>query len=205
MTHNDKEIDAEELFELLESISKFVDTKIKMYALGGTALTILKIKKSTRDIDINIHSQKEYKYIKKIFEEIGFEKIGTIRWFTQEGLAFDLFHGSSILGTHLLTDCLKKSKFIKAFHNIELYTLALEDIIISKLARGDNRDFEDMKLIFEKEKINNKKLIERYKETMENSIVSEYKQKILDLVEIKFEEWNKKIPTKLIEDIKKWD
>ena len=91
MTHNEKEINAEELFELIESISKFIEKEIKMYALGGTALTILNIKKSTRDVDINIESNSEYKYICKIFDDLGFEKKG-IRWISQEGLAFDMFH-----------------------------------------------------------------------------------------------------------------
>lgn len=204
MAHNPREINAEELFELISSISKYVEREIKMYALGGTALTILGMKKSTRDIDINIESQKEYDYICKIFDELGFDREG-IRWFSQEGLAFDIFHGSNILGTELLPDCIEKSKFIKEFGSIKLYTLPLEDIIISKLARGDQRDFEDIKTIFEKSKVNIKNLAERYKETMESSIVVDYKQKFLDLIEIKFKEWKLKIDNELIAEVKKWE
>lgn len=96
MPHNKEEINADRLFVLLESISKFVDKKINIYALGGTALTILKIKNSTLDVDINIDTYKEFKYISNIFEQIGFKKINEMRWITQEGLAFDLFHGSNI-------------------------------------------------------------------------------------------------------------
>ncbi|MBU1245532.1 MAG: nucleotidyltransferase [Nanoarchaeota archaeon] len=200
---NKQEINIKRLYELLESIEKFIERKVKLYALGGTALTILKIKPSTIDIDVNIHSKGEYEYICKIFEQIGFEEKSTIRWITQEGLAFDLFHGSNILGTDLLNDALKKSKFIKSFGNIELYTLSLEDIIISKLARGDNRDFGDIKRIIKK--VNLKELIQRYKETMENSIGSNYKQKLLDLIEIKFKEWKFKIDKDLINEVKKWE
>src|SRR3989338_2997492 len=149
MPYNHEEINVERLFKLLESISTFIGTKINIYALGGTALTILSIKKSTLDIDINIDTKKEYLYLQKIFEEVGFEKRGIYRWITQEGLAFDIFHGSNILGTELLSDCLEKSTFIKSFGNIDLYTLSLEDIIISKLARGDSRDFEDIKSILD--------------------------------------------------------
>src|SRR3989344_9486457 len=143
MAHNREDINAEKLFELLESISCFVDKKVRMYTLGGTALTILGVKNSTLDIE----SEKEYKYVCNLFEKIGFERSGDIRWITQEGLAFDLFHSSSILGTDLLDDCLKKSRYIKSFGNIELYTLSLYDITISKLARGDPRDFDDIKSI----------------------------------------------------------
>ena len=203
MAHNEKQINAEELFELIESISKFIEKEIKMYALGGTALTILNIKKSTMDIDINIESNGEYKYICKIFDDLGFERKG-IRWISQEGLAFDMFHGSNILGTELLPDCIDKSKFIKSFGNIKLYTLQLEDIIISKLARGDSRDFDDIKKILEVEKINLRKLVQRYKETMETSIVANYQQKLLDLIEIKFKEWNFSLDNGLIDEVKEW-
>jgi hypothetical protein len=204
MTHNEKEINVEELFELIESISKFIEKEIKMYALGGTALTILNIKRSTRDVDLNIESNSEYQYICKIFDDLGFERKG-IRWISQEGLAFDMFHGSNILGTELLQDCIGKSKFIKSFGNIELYTLPLEDIIISKLARGDSRDFDDIKMILRTKKINLKNLVQRYKETMETSIVANYQQKLLDLIEIKFKEWKFTIDEDLIGEIQKWE
>ena len=204
MTHNKKEINAEELFELIESISKFIEKEIRMYALGGTALTILNIKKSTRDVDINIESNDEYQYICKIFDDLGFEKTG-IRWISQEGLAFDMFYGSNILGTELLSDCIDKSKLIKSFGNIKLYTLPLEDIIISKLARGDSRDFDDIKMILKTNKINLKYLVQRYKETMETSIVACYQQKLLDLIEIKFKEWKFSLDNDLIDGVKGWE
>jgi hypothetical protein len=204
MTHNKEEINAKILYELLGSISGFIEKEINMYALGGTALTILGIKQSTLDIDINIDSQSEYKYTLEIFEQIGFKKIGTYRWLTQEGLAFDLFFGSNILGTDLLPDCLEKSKFINSFGMIKLYTLSLYDIIISKLARGDDRDFSDIKNIFEEENINLKLLTKRYKETMEVSVVGQYKQKLLNLIETKFSQWKFPLNKKLIEEVKKW-
>ena len=203
MAHNREKVNAKKLFELLESISKFAEREINMYALGGTALTILSIKDSTLDIDINIGSEKEYIYIYRIFEQIGFEKKGMFRWFTQEGLAFDLFHSFNILGTELLPDCMEKSRYIKLFGKIKLYTLSLEDIIISKLARGDPRDFDDIKSILEK-RIDIKKLVQRYKKTMESSVVSNYKQKLLDLIEIKFKEWKFNMDDELIGEVKRW-
>jgi len=205
MPHNIKETNTLELFELFESLSKYIEENIRMYALGGTDLTIFGIKPSTRDIDINIPKHKEYFYLCKIFEQIGFKKMGTIRWLTQEGLAFDLFTGSNFLGTQLLPDCLEKAKFVKAFGKIELYTICLEDIIISKLARGDPRDFMDIKSILDTEKINLNYLVGRYRETMENSTVAFYKRKLLDLIEIKFSQWKFKLDQKLIDEVKKWE
>ncbi|HLC71789.1 MAG TPA: DUF6036 family nucleotidyltransferase [Candidatus Nanoarchaeia archaeon] len=199
-----KETNAKELFELLESISTFVEEKVQMYALGGTALTILGIKPSTLDIDINIDSSKQYNYLCKVFGQIGFKRMGTIRWLTQEGLVFDVFYGSNILGTELLPDCLEQSKFIRSFGLMELYTLSPYDIIISKLARGDERDFNDIRRILEKEKIDLRTLILRYQKTMERSTVGQYKQKLLDLIEIKFGQWKKPLNDQLIQEVRLW-
>ncbi len=204
MVHNRKEANAKDLFELLESISSYIQGKIQMYALGGTALTILGIKPSTLDIDINIHSEKQYKSLCEIFERIGFKRTGSIRWITHEGLAFDLFYGSNILGTELLPDCLKLAKFAKSLGNIELYTLSPYDIVISKLARGDDRDFFDIKHILEKEKIDIRILIDRYKRSMEISTIGQYKQKLLDLIEIKFSQWGRPKEKELIKEVKSW-
>ena len=203
--HNKEEITADALFELLDSIAQFIEQDVSMYALGGTALTILNLKRSTLDVDVNIASKREYDYLCNVFEQIGFEKTGIIRWRSQEGIAFDLFHGSYILGTDLLPDCLELSKFIKSFGKIRLYTLSLYDIIISKLARGDERDFEDIKKILEKEEIDINDLVERYRKTMEVSEVNEYRQKLLDLIEIKFKEWGHKIDRELIDKVRKWE
>jgi hypothetical protein len=202
---NSKITNADELFELLNSISKYLERKIKFYALGGTALTILGLKQSTLDVDIDIYSKKDYDYLCSIFERIGFKRLGAIRWQTQEGLFFDLFEGPNILGTALLPDCISKSKFIRSFGNIELYTLSLEDIIISKLARGDMRDFDDIRRIFENQKIDLQELVKRYKDTMETSIVALYKQKLLDLIEIEFNNWGFKLDKRLIDEVRKWE
>ena len=92
-----------------------------------------------------------------------------------------------------------------SFGKIELYTLSLEDIIISKLARGDARDFIDIKSILDTKKMDLNYLANRYKETMQNSTVACYKQKLLDLIEIKFNQWGWKLNHNLIAEVKKWE
>ncbi len=205
MNKNRTETRAKELYELLESISAYVEEPVQMYALGGTALTILGIKPSTLDIDINIHSKKQYEYICKLFKQIGFKQESPLRWITQEGLALDVFYGSNILGTHLLEDCLTTAQRIRTFGNITLYTLSPYDIIISKLARGDERDFIDIRHLLDKEKINIQLLVQRFKKTMEQSVVAQYKQKLLDLIEIKFKRWNIPTDNNQLEEVKQWE
>lgn len=201
-THNDREINAQELYDFINSIDSYLEKDINFYALGGTALTMLGFKNSTRDIDVNTETD-DYNIIIKLFTDLGFTKISSIRWITQEGLQFDLFHGNEIMGINLLDDSLSKAKLIKDFGNIKLYTLSLYDIIITKLARGDSRDFDDIKTIFEKENIEINELISRYKETMK--LEANYKQKLLDLIQIYFFRWEIKIDQDIINEVEKWE
>lgn len=200
-----RELTVSDLYALLESISTYMEKEVEVYALGGTALTILGLKSSTKDVDFNVDSTEQYTYLIKLFKDLGFEEIGSIRWQTQEGFALDIFYGSNILGTALLPDCLKKSRFIRGFGKLKLYTFSLDDIIISKLARGSDRDFMDIKQILLKEKIVMEELVNRYKETMETSIVAQYKQRLLDLIEIKFKEWSFKTDKRLLKEVKGWE
>lgn len=200
-----KPLQLSDLYALLGSIGRHAVKKVELYALGGTALTILGIKSSTLDIDFNVDSEKQHRYLTALFRDLGFEQQSTLRWRTQESFAIDLFHGSNILGTQLLADCLEKSKLIDRFGKLTLYTLSLQDIIISKLARGDTRDFEDIRQIFLKGRVDVKALAKRYKETMETSVVGQYRQKFLDLVDFKFREWGFERDEELIREVRAWD
>ena len=200
-----RQLQLTDLYALLESIGRHAVKRVDLYALDGTALTILGIKSSTIDIDFNVDSEKQHRYLTTLFRDLGFEQQSTLRWRTQEGFAIDLFHGSNILGTQLLSDCLKKSKLISSFGKLMLHTLSLEDIIISKLARGDERDFGDIRQILLNEKIDVRGLVDRYKETMKASIVSQYRQKLLDLIDFKFKDWGFERDETLIREVWAWD
>ena len=203
MAYNTQPLTKNDLLAMIKDISNYTDKQLDFYALGGTALTLLNIKTSTLDVDINI-PEKQYTNTKELFKNVGFKQIGTHRWLTQEGFAFDVFHDEHILGTQLLPDCLQKAKHIHTYNTIRLYTLHPYDIIISKLARGDERDFADIHELLQHEEINYQQLINRYKHTMNESVVAHEKQKLLDLIEIKLNNWNIDIPQELIEEVKQW-
>lgn len=204
MTHNKNEVHTEELVEFLRNISQFVEKPISLYVLGGTALTILKIKKSTLDIDINVQNETEFKYIINIFEKIGFNKLSPFRWQSQEGFIFDIFHSQQILGTHLLSDALQISKLFQKIGTISLFTLNLKDIIISKIARSDTRDIDDILTILGHRNINLYSLTQRYKKTATHSVISFAKQKYIDF--LKTLEKNKiTVPKEIQTEVLQWN
>lgn len=56
-------IDKQGLFDTLSAWDGFLKRKIHLIACGGTALTLLNIKESTKDIDLIVPNKGEYPYV----------------------------------------------------------------------------------------------------------------------------------------------
>ncbi len=54
---NTKETTKEDLIAFIQKLDSFIDRPVTIVALGGTALTLLDLKSSTRDLDFIISSQ----------------------------------------------------------------------------------------------------------------------------------------------------
>ena len=70
-------------FELLNTLrgwSKFTKRKVRLIACGGTAMTLLDIKASTKDIDFMVPDSKEYNYLIQVLADIGYKRIHPTRW-----------------------------------------------------------------------------------------------------------------------------
>lgn len=196
----------EKLLNFLKTIDGKLPHKITIIAIGGTALTLLNLKESTRDIDFDLPIEKDWKALVDLFKKLDFELEG-FAWFTSTGLRIDLFKWGYIFCTQLPSDYVKKSKLALKLDKITLKTLSLEDIIVTKLGRGDERDFMDIKQIYLHSDIDNEQLAERFFEIAKSWIESPeiIRQKLLDLIEIKFSQWNFPVPTKLVLKVKSWE
>ncbi len=195
----------EELLTFLKNIDRKLPHKITIVAIGGTALTLLNLKESTLDIDFDLPLEKDWKALVDLFKKLDFEPEG-FAWFTSTGLRIDLFKQGYIFCTHLPSDYVEKSKLALKLDKITLKTLSLEDIIVTKLGRGDERDFMDIKQIYLHSVIDNEQLAKRFFEVAKSWIESSeiIRQKLLDLIEIKFSQWNFPVPTKLVLKVKSW-
>ncbi|MBI3307609.1 MAG: hypothetical protein HYZ84_07385 [Candidatus Omnitrophica bacterium] len=163
-------VNADQLTHILMTWDELIPgrEKIHLIACGGTALTLLGYKPSTVDVDFLIPIESEYKRLIKFLEQAGYEQVGGHRWKrANEIIVFDLFVGNSIFTTGLLDSPLDvgKNTKIREFNKIYLGVLNSIDLIISKLFRGKEVDFQDCKLLLENEKINMAELEERYRET----------------------------------------
>lgn len=163
------QIDKQGLLDRISVWDSFLKRKVHLIACGGTALALLGVKTSTKDIDLIVPELTEYEYLIKQLKQLGYKSASGWGWARGDGFIFDLFKGKSVHTTELLESPLNKGNciLVKEFSQIYLGVLNYYDLIISKLFRATAIDIEDcLSLIKEKrQEIDLKRLKERFKET----------------------------------------
>lgn len=74
----------------------FLKRKVHLIACGGTALTLLGLKASTKDIDLVVPNLDEYEYLIGILRQLGYKPASGWGWARGDGFIFDLFRAKSI-------------------------------------------------------------------------------------------------------------
>ncbi len=149
---NKQKLDNTKLLDFLAQIDNELDMKITLVAVGGTAMTLLNGKSSTRDVDFTIPSE----FFDKFQDAINGVPHGFEIQCWRDGLVF-----SNILPD----DYLKRSKPIKTkMKNITLAALHPVDIVVTKIGRLHPRDIEDIETCIKKFKLKKEKILQRAKE-----------------------------------------
>lgn len=143
-------IDKENLLTILSGWNAHIKRKVHIIACGGTALTLLNLKESTKDIDFLIPQAGEYKYLINILQHLGYRPTTGTGWARDEGFNFDLFLGKRIFTTELLESPLKEGNniLLKEFTYIYLGILNYYDLLISKIFRFSSVDIDDCVALF---------------------------------------------------------
>ncbi len=165
---------------LLDSISvwnNFVGRKIKLVACGGTAMTLLEVKVSTKDIDLMVPDEKEYQALLSNLIKSGYKQTTGSGWAKDGVFVYDIYCGNRIHTTELIESPLLQgnSFLVKEFTKIELRVLNYYDLITSKLMRGTGVDHDDCTMLAEakRKEIDFEKLESRFKETVSYDISEE--------------------------------
>jgi hypothetical protein len=147
-------IDKQGLLDRISAWDSFLKKKVHLIACGGTALTLLNVKPSTKDIDLMVPNLDEYDYLIDILRQLGYKPASGWGWKRTDGFIFDLFRGKSVHTTELLESPLDKGNniIVKEFSRIYLGILNYYDIIISKLFRATALDLEDCLLLVKSKK-----------------------------------------------------
>ncbi|MBW2709010.1 MAG: hypothetical protein JRD04_06960 [Deltaproteobacteria bacterium] len=142
----DYRLNKEWLFDILGEWNRFLKRKVHLIACGGTAMTLLGVKPSTKDVDFMVPKLKEHTYLTKQLKAIGYSRTIGSGWKRDgEDFRFDIFNGNRIHTTELLASPLEEGRhsFLKEFSYLYIGILNDYDLISSKLMRGTRVDFED--------------------------------------------------------------
>lgn len=177
-------IDKTGLLDRLGIWNGFLKRKVHLIACGGTALTLLDVKASTKDIDLFVPVTEECRYLIKTLKDLGYKSASGAGWARDDGFIFDLFPGKRIHTTELLESPLDSGNNIsvKEFTHIYLGVLNYYDIIISKLFRGTSVDMEDCLMLMraKSKEINIEKLTDRFNETASYDVSEDRVRKNLE-------------------------
>ncbi len=170
-------IDRNSLFKTLLVWNRHLKRRVHLIACGGTALTLLNIKESTKEVDFMVPVAQEYSYLLKMLENLGYESKTGTGWAKDKGFIFDLFQGNHIFTTELLESPLLEGNHIilKEYSSIYLGVLNFYDLIISKLFRFHPIDVSDCRKLYEarKHEIDIERLKTRFFETSSYDIADE--------------------------------
>ena len=164
----------------MDSISgwdTFLKRTVHLVACGGTAMTLLNVKPSTKDIDLIVPNEDERDYLISILKQLGYKSVTGYGWSRDGGFVFDLFRGKAVYTNELLDSPLDKGNNIlfKEFSHIYLGILNYYDIIISKIFRGSGVDNEDCLALLKskRDEIDMVKLDKRFRETASYAVPEE--------------------------------
>ncbi len=174
---NDYRINKKELLNEIGGWNRFLKRKVHLIACGGTALTLLELRESTKDIDFLVPNVTEYGYLISNLKKIGYKPVTGAGWSRGGKYVFDLFRGKSVHTTELLESPLSPEKhiFFEESTYVYLGILNYYDLLISKLFRGIQVDFEDSIILYEnkKDEININFFKDRFRETASYDISEE--------------------------------
>lgn len=142
----DYRLNKDRLLEILGEWNHFLKRKVHLIACGGTAMTLLGVKPSTKDVDFMTPRDGDYDYLTKQLKALGYKQTTGTGWMRQgEDFRFDIFSGNRIHRTELLVSPLDEGRHVllKDFSYLYIGILNDYDLIASKLMRGTSVDFED--------------------------------------------------------------
>ena len=164
-----------QLFEVLSLWNIFLRRRVRLVACGGTAMTLLDVKPSTKDVDFMVPDTREHGYLIRQLQAIGYKPTTASGWQRDDDVfRFDLFCGNNIHTTQLLVSPLEEGRhtLLQAYSHLHVAVLNNYDLISSKLMRGTNVDFDDCVSLFksQREHIEIDKLVDHFNELVDYDV-----------------------------------
>lgn len=129
-----------QLLRFLGEVQKVLERRVVLVAVGGTAMTLYKLKPSTIDVDFTGPAEDVALFIRAVKS-------------VQPGFRVDAWPNGQVFSQFLPPDYLRRSRLIKKLRRIELRALAPVDIVVTKIGRLDQRDLDDVKMCIKRTRL----------------------------------------------------
>jgi hypothetical protein len=171
-------LDKNRLLDILGEWNRFLKRKVHLIACGGTAMTLIGLKPSTKDVDFIAPKVREHDYLTIQLKALGYKQATGSGWKREgEDFQFDIFRGNRIHTTELLDSPLEKERhsILMEFSHLYIGILNDYDLISSKLMRGTKVDFEDCMRLAEahRAEIDIEKLIRHFYEMVSYDVAED--------------------------------
>ena len=121
------------LLEYLRKVDGLASEPFTLVGIGGTSLALQNIKQTTYDVDIMVAKGT-------------YESFVSLRRRVPDIRHVDSFRPGKAVSVLFPPDYLESSIHCRSYHNIELFALSVVDVIITKSARLESKDFADIEM-----------------------------------------------------------
>lgn len=154
--------DFKELNGLFGKIDGHLNQKVHFYIIGGAMLLYHGMKEATKDIDIIVDRESEFKIILHILKRLKFatkaltieyKQIDISQIFVRKDFRIDLFHKTVCKGFHLSDTMMERAEKIATLKNLSIYLCSPEDVFLFKTFTEREGDIMDCLALAQKKKI----------------------------------------------------
>ena len=142
----------QELEKLLEDVGEKIKKSVRIYMIGGCALSFKNIKDRTKDIDIIVTSQEDFDRIDAGIKESGFQSmtdresefyLTALAVFIKEDSRIDVFLKQVGKMLFLTKSMIQRAEKYKTYGKLEVYLASNEDIFLFKMMTSRDGDVKD--------------------------------------------------------------
>lgn len=138
--------------ELFAQIEKAMNSKTRLFIIGGAALMYQGLKTATKDIDIIVKTRKEFLEFQKTLVNIGFEtripdkgyhRMNLSQIFQKQDYRIDLFENEVCGKLSLTEQMMQRAKIVLNLEKLEISLCSNEDILLFKTITEREGDLDD--------------------------------------------------------------
>lgn len=148
--------------QLFQNVGSNISKELEVFLIGGGNLMLRKIKSVTKDTDIIVKNEFDYKRLEEELLKLGFEKDVNltksydnlrIRMVFRNGnIQIDVFV-KTVMNHIFLNDLMIKKSEIRNYGKLQVKFVSLEDVILFKAIAGREGDVEDIQRILDNVRI----------------------------------------------------